>query len=151
MVAGLDQPNVVRAYDVVEKRHQLYVVLEYVEGCDLAKLISRFGPLPVPDAVGYGLQAARGLAYAHRRGIVHRDVKPANLLLARDGVVKLADLGLAQFLTPDAASAHAANDASAGSPAFMAPEQAESSDPADAPSALYSLGATLYDLLTGHL
>jgi serine/threonine protein kinase len=149
MVARLDHPNVVRAYDVVEKRHQLYLVLEYVEGCDLAKLVSQFGPLPIADAAGYGLQAAQALAYAHRRGIVHRDVKPANLLLARDGVVKLADLGLALFLDPERDSA--AKEGSVGTPAFMAPEQAESPHQVDARSDLYSLGATLYHLLTGAL
>src|SRR5262249_50296551 len=83
IVARLDHPNVVRAHDVIQRRNGLFLVLEYVDGCDLAKLVTKLGALPIGDAVGYTVQAARALAYAHRCGIVHRDVKPANLLLAR--------------------------------------------------------------------
>jgi serine/threonine protein kinase len=151
IVARLDHPNVVRAYDVVENRSQLYLVLEYVDGCDLAQLVSQFGPLPVADAAGYAVQAARGLAYAHRCGIVHRDVKPANLLLARDGLVKLADLGLAKFLAAEPPRHSSGSGTKLGTPAFMAPEQAEDVHHADARSDLYSLGTTLYHLLTGAL
>jgi serine/threonine-protein kinase len=146
IVSRLDHPNVVRAYDVAQRRNELFLVLEYVDGCDLAKLVAKFGAVPIGDAVGYALQAARALAYAHRCGVVHRDVKPANLLLARNGVIKLADLGLAQFLS------HEDRDGKPtclGTPEFMAPEQARNSDRVDARSDLYSLGATLYHLLTG--
>jgi eukaryotic-like serine/threonine-protein kinase len=151
IVAGLDHPNIVRAYDVIQRRHEVFLVLEYVDGCDLARLVSRFGPLPVADAAGYALQAAQGLAYAHRSGIVHRDVKPANLLLARDGVLKLADLGLAQFLATNSADNRVGKATILGTPEFMAPEQAENADHVDARSDLYSLGATLYHLLTADL
>jgi eukaryotic-like serine/threonine-protein kinase len=150
IVFRLDHRNIVRAYDVVQTRRQLFLVLEYVDGCDLAGLVNQFGPLPIADAVGYVVQAAYGLAYAHRSGIVHRDIKPANLLLARDGVVKLADLGLAQVLAGDGSAAEK-QQFYGGTPEFMAPEQARSDRPIDCRSDLYSLGATLFHLLTGEL
>jgi serine/threonine protein kinase len=149
VVARLDHPNIVRAYDVVTLRRQMYLVLEYVEGSDLAQLVKRFGVLPVPEAVDYTLQAARGLAYAHRQGVVHRDIKPANLLLARDGVVKLADLGLARLLWRSGTDG--GPGACLGTPEFMAPEQAQDADRVDGRSDLYSLGGTLFHLLTGEL
>jgi serine/threonine protein kinase len=149
ILARLNHPNVVRAYDVFRTRTQLYLVLEYIEGCDFGKLVRRRGPLPVPEAVGYAVQAARGLAYAHSCGIIHRDLKPANLLLAQDGVVKLLDLGLARILLEEEESE--LKGACLGTPEFMAPEQAEDASRADARSDLYSLGATLFHLLTGEL
>lgn len=151
IVSRLDHPNVVRAYDVLQKRSQLYLVLEFIDGCDLGKLVSQIGPLPIGDAVGYTLQSARALAYAHRCGIIHRDVKPANLLLARNGVVKLADLGLARALTNEPDLDGAAWGYCLGTPEFMAPEQAENAQEVDVRCDLYSLGSTLYHLLTGEL
>jgi serine/threonine protein kinase len=148
IVFRLDHRNIVRAYDVVQTRRQLFLVMEYVAGCDLAGLVNEFGPLPIADAVGYVIQAAYGLAYAHRCGIVHRDIKPANLLLARDGAVKLADLGLAQALAADRSSGK--GEPCGGTPEFMAPEQARSG-PIDCRSDLYSLGSTFFHLLTGEL
>jgi serine/threonine-protein kinase len=151
IVSQLDHPNVVRAYDVVLRRNDIFLVLEYVEGCDLAQLVSQFGPLPVADAADYAVQAARALAYAHRLNIVHRDIKPANLLLARDGVLKVADLGLAQVLSRRSGAEEDGALTCIGTPEFMSPEQVESSDYVDTRSDLYSLGATLFHLLTAEL
>ncbi|HLN33544.1 MAG TPA: protein kinase [Gemmataceae bacterium] len=151
IVSRLDHANVVRAFDVIQKRSQLYLVLEFVDGCDLGKLVGQLGPLPIAEAVGYIVQAAHGLGYAHRCGIVHRDVKPANLLLARDGIVKLADLGLARALISEPDPECSGKGTCLGTPEFMAPEQAENAAAVDARSDIYSLGATLYHLLTGEL
>jgi serine/threonine protein kinase len=151
IVARLEHPNVVRAYDVLQTRTHLYLVLEYIAGHDLATLIKERGPLPVAEAVDYGIQAARGLAYAHKCGVVHRDLKPANLLLTPDGVVKLSDLGLARVYIQDPDAGMTTKGHCLGTPEFMAPEQAEDSSRADHRSDLYSLGATLFHLLTGQL
>ena len=151
IVTRLDHPNVVHAYDVIQTRTQLYLVLEYVEGPNLSTVVCERGPLPVPEAVGYTIQAARGLAYAHRLGIIHRDLKPANLLLTTQGVVKLADLGLAKFFAREPDGDLTVKGLCMGTPEFMAPEQAEDARNADLRSDLYSLGATLFHLLTGEL
>jgi serine/threonine-protein kinase len=151
ILSRLDHPNVVRALDVIATRTQLYLVLEFIEGRDLAGLVRQRGPLPIPEAVGYAVQAARGLAYAHRQGVVHRDIKPANLLLTRDGVVKLSDLGLARLSEQGTEADLTMRDICLGTPEFMAPEQAEDAASADRRSDLYSLGATLFHLLTAQL
>jgi serine/threonine protein kinase len=151
IVTRLDHPNVVRALDVVDSRNQLYLVLEFIEGRDLASLVKERGPLPIPEAVGYAVQAARGLGYAHRNGVVHRDVKPSNLLLTADRVVKVTDLGLARSCDGEADADLTLKGLCLGTPEFMAPEQAEDSGRADTRSDLYSLGATLYHLLTAQL
>jgi serine/threonine protein kinase len=151
IVTRLDHPNVVRALDVVYTRSQLYLVLEYIEGRDLAGLVRERGPLPVAEAVGYVVQAARGLAYAHKSGVVHRDVKPSNLLLTADGVVKLTDLGLARSAHGEPEEDLTLKGVCLGTPEFMAPEQAADAAAADARSDLYSLGATLFHLLTAQL
>jgi serine/threonine protein kinase len=150
IVALLDHPNVVRAYDVLQTRSQLYLVLEYIAGQDLGTTVRERGPLPVGEAVDYTIQAARGLAYAHRSGVVHRDLKPANLLLTDTGVVKLTDLGLARLYI-DPSPELTLKGLCIGTPEFMAPEQAEDSSGADIRSDLYSLGATLFHLLTAEL
>jgi serine/threonine protein kinase len=151
IVSRLDHPNVVRAYDVVRTRTQLYLVLEFIDGRDLGALVRERGPLPIAEAVDYTIQAARGLAYAHRCGIVHRDLKPGNLLLTRDNIVKLSDLGLARVYTHDADCELSSKGLCLGTPEFMAPEQAEDAGRADARSDLYSLGTTLFHLLTAEL
>ncbi len=151
IVTRLDHPNVVRALDVLATRNNTYLVLEYVEGRDLGSLVKERGPLPIKEACGYALQAARGLAYAHRCGIIHRDMKPANLLLTKDNVVKLSDLGLARFTHPEPDAELTMRGACLGTPEFMAPEQAEDASRADERSDLYGLGATLFHLLTAEL
>src|SRR5262249_42190166 len=143
IVARLDHPNVVRAFDVIHTRTQLYLVLEYVDGRDVGVLVKERGKLPAVEAVGYAVQAARGPGYAHKCGIVHRDIKPGNLLLTRDGVVKLSDLGLARQYAQDHETDLTMKGIWLGTPEFMAPEQAEDAGMADARSDIYSLGATL--------
>jgi serine/threonine protein kinase len=107
--------------------------------------------LPVEEAADYAIQTARGLGYAHDNGIVHRDLKPSNLLLTSDGVVKISDLGLARFFAPGQPSELTVKGCCLGTPEFMAPEQAEDASEADARSDIYSLGATLFHLLTAEL
>jgi serine/threonine protein kinase len=152
--AQLAHPNIVTLYDASEVGGTHFLALEYVEGTDLGRLVKETGPLPVAQACDYARQAALGLQHAHERGLVHRDVKPANLLLARpQGQVKLLDLGLARLNTTEAAEA---NDPAlthagtvVGTPDYMAPEQAKNSRRVDGRADLYSLGCTLYFLLTG--
>ncbi len=151
IVARLDHPNIVRALDVLATRTQLYLVLEFIEGQDLAARVKERGPLPVAEAAGYAVQAARGLAYAHKKGVIHRDLKPANLLCTDEGVVKITDLGLARLCQQEPDPDLSMKGVCLGTPEFMAPEQAEDPSCADARSDLYGLGATLFHLLTAEL
>jgi serine/threonine protein kinase len=151
IVSRLEHPHVVRALDVLQTRTHTYLVLEFVGGQDLGAVVKERGPLPIHVAVQYALQAARGLQYAHSQGIVHRDLKPANLLLTKEGVVKLSDLGLAKLYQGNDDSSLTMKGLCLGTPEYMAPEQAEDSHAADPRSDLYSLGATLFHLLTGQL
>jgi serine/threonine-protein kinase len=151
ILGQLEHPNIVRALDVVHTRRQIYLVLELIAGRDLASVVQQRGPLPVGEAVGYAIQAALGLACAHEHGIVHRDLKPANLLLTCDGIVKVADLGLARFLEAGPSTELTLKGRCLGTPEFMAPEQAEDATEADVRSDIYSLGATLFYLLTAEL
>jgi serine/threonine protein kinase len=151
IVARLEHPNVVRAFDVLQTRTHLYLVLEFIAGRDLGAVVKERGPLRVRKAVNFAVQAARGLQYAHSQGIVHRDLKPANLLLTTEGVVKLADLGLAKLCEDSQGSEVTMKGLCVGTPEYMAPEQAEDAHNVDPRSDLYSLGATLFHLLTGQL
>jgi serine/threonine-protein kinase len=162
--ARLSHPNIVTAFDAAEARGVLFLVMEYVEGADLGRLVAERGPLPVPLACEVVRQAAVALQYAHEQGLVHRDVKPSNLLLARpeaglppttggtdrDVLVKLLDLGLA-CLSRDGAGERTAGEGLSGTPDFMAPERGEDRHHADIRSDLYSLGCTFYHLLTGRV
>ena len=123
--AALDHPNIVRAYDVDNDGNNHYIVMEYVEGRDLQHIVKDDGPLDYVTAADYIRQAAEGLAHAHGAGLIHRDVKPANLLVNQKKVVKVLDLGLARFTGEDKASLTVAYDENVlGTADYLAPEQA---------------------------
>ena len=170
--AQLVHHNVVQIYDFGQDRGTNFFSMEFVQGQSLSQLVKDKKPLDPEAAVGFVLQAARGLKYAHDQGMIHRDVKPDNLLLNDQGVVKVADLGLVK--TPALAEAEEAREGQAavvsspkgriglasggqitqanvamGTPAFMAPEQARDAAAVDQRADIYSLGCTLYDLITG--
>lgn len=149
--AALDHRNIVRAYDVDSDGPNHYLVMEYVEGQDLQRMVKEKGSLPPHLAAEYIRQAAEGLHHAHQAGLIHRDIKPANLLVDRKGVVKLLDLGLARFTDDERGSLTLAHDENVlGTADYLAPEQAIDSHRVDVRADIYSLGCTLYFLLTGH-
>jgi serine/threonine-protein kinase len=149
--AKLDDPNIVRAYDIdVHEGKTHFIVMEYVEGQDLHQLVRDKGPLPYEKAADYIAQVARGLSHAHEMGLVHRDIKPANCLLDKNEVVKLLDMGLARLIDDEASLTLDNNENVLGTADYLAPEQALNSHKADARADIYSLGCTLYFLLTGH-
>jgi serine/threonine protein kinase len=151
--AKLEHPNIVAAFDADESGGTHFLVMQYVDGCDLSKFIKSRGSMTVPLAVRCLEQAACGLQYAHERGIVHRDIKPANLLLSHDNDLKLLDLGLATIADHHGVVDHGLTDTTAiiGSVDYMAPEQGVNTKRADARSDIYSLGCTFFYLLTGRI
>ena len=144
--AKLAHANVVAVYDTGEDAGTPYIVMECVPGESLAELVRRRGALPPEEVVELGLQACAGLEHAHARGLVHRDVKPQNLLLRDDGTLKVADFGIARSGGGSATLTQAGT--LLGTASYMAPEVVEG-EPATAASDLYSLGAVLYELVTG--
>lgn len=152
-VARLSHPNVVMAYDADEAEVGHFLVMEFVNGRDLASSVQKQGPFPLRQAVNCILQTARGLEYAHGQGIIHRDIKPANLLLDGAGVVKITDLGLARLNNPlgqpPTNSGLTQAGGILGTVDYMSPEQAVDSTTIDHRADIYSLGCTLYFLLTG--
>ena len=155
-VASMNHANIVRAYDVDKQTESgtdiHFLVMEYVEGRNIEQIVKEQGPLDYVSAVDYIRQAADGLGHAHQSGMVHRDVKPGNLLIDNTGVVKLLDLGLARFFkTTDEESLTIKHDEKVlGTADYLAPEQAVDSHQVDARADIYSLGCTMYFALTGH-
>ncbi|KAA5540245.1 protein kinase [Roseiconus nitratireducens] len=153
LVQRLAHPNVVISYEVGQQDQILYIAMEQLLGPDLQKYVLHHGPLDWKRSLDVMIDAARGLEHAHRRGLIHRDVKPGNLMFDGDEIVKVTDLGLAALSDQEEQASLAVfntlDGVSAGTPDFMAPEQAISLSSATALSDVYSLGATWFYLLTG--
>lgn len=161
--AQISHHNVVQIYDLGVDDGTHFFAMEYVQGQPLSDIVTEHGRLDAEIAVGYVLQAARGLQAAHNHGMVHRDVKPANLLVSDDGILKVADLGLVKIATASDIEADAATseglaaakgditmaNMAMGTAAFMAPEQSENAAAVDHRADIYALGCTLYSMLTG--
>ncbi len=149
-VGRLNHPNIVQALDAGEVNGTHFLVMEFLEGAVLSRLIARRDPLPVPDACESVRQAALGLQHAHEHGLVHRDIKPSNLILTPAGQIKVLDLGLAR-LCDEASNSEELTGLSraVGTADYMAPEQAFGTGLIDIRADVYSLGCTLYHLLAG--
>ena len=142
-VAGLSHPNIVSIYDVGEDEGMHYIVMEFVEGITLKRYIEEKRKLSVKEACGIALQIAAGLEAAHGNGIIHRDIKPQNILISRDGTAKVTDFGIAKAATSNTITSNAM-----GSVHYISPEQARGGF-SDEKSDIYSLGITIYEMLTG--
>src|SRR5262245_17143857 len=150
-VAALDHQNIVRAYDIDQDDNLHFLVMEYVDGSSLQDIIRKTGPMNPTRACHYIYWSAIGLKHAHAAGLIHRDIKPGNILVDRQGVVKILDLGLARFFNDDQDLLTKKYDESVlGTADYLAPEQAIDSHTVDGRADIYSLGATFYFLLTGN-
>jgi serine/threonine protein kinase len=164
-LAKLSHPNIVQAYDSGEDRGRHFLVMEFVDGVSLTRVLQEQGQITPTIAADYVQQAALGLQHAHERGLIHRDVKPGNLLLTSVrssssgsgnstayGLIKILDLGLARFLQDQIAAPNVTREGTGmGTPDYMAPEQFRDAHHADARADIYALGCTLYHLLTGRV
>ena len=144
-VAAITHPNIVSVYDVGEEEGMHYIVMEYVDGITLKRYIDQKGKLTVKEAVGIALQIAGGLDAAHSNNIIHRDIKPQNILISRDGTAKVSDFGIAKAASSNTITANAM-----GSVHYISPEQARGGF-SDEKSDIYSLGVSMYEMLSGTL
>ncbi|MCI5501712.1 MAG: Stk1 family PASTA domain-containing Ser/Thr kinase [Lachnospiraceae bacterium] len=144
-VAGLSHPNIVNVYDVGEDNGLYYIVMELVEGITLKKFIEKKGRLDVKEAVGIGIQIAQGMEAAHNNHIIHRDIKPQNIIISKEGKVKVTDFGIAKAATSNTITSNAM-----GSVHYISPEQARGGY-SDEKSDIYSLGVTMYEMIAGRV
>ncbi len=143
--AGLMHPNIVNVYDVGEERRMYYFVMELVEGITLKHYIEKKIRLTAKEAVSIAIQVSMGIEAAHNNGIIHRDIKPQNIIISKEGKVKVADFGIAKAATSNTVTSHAM-----GSVHYTSPEQARGGY-SDAKSDIYSIGITLFEMITGHV
>ena len=143
--AGLMHPNIVNVYDVGEENGMYYFVMELVEGITLKHYIEKKIRLTVKEAVSIAIQVSMGIEAAHNNGIIHRDIKPQNIIISKEGKVKVADFGIAKAASSDTITSHAM-----GSVHYTSPEQARGGY-SDAKSDIYSIGITLFEMVTGHV
>lgn len=144
-VAGLSHPNIVNVYDVGDDDGLSYIVMELVEGITLKKFIEKKGRLDIKEAVGIGIQIAQGIEVAHENHIIHRDIKPQNIIISKEGKVKVTDFGIAKAATSNTITSNAM-----GSVHYISPEQARGGY-SDEKSDIYSLGVTMYEMLSGRV
>lgn len=147
-VANLSHPNIVTVHDVGSDGQTHYIVMEFIEGLDLKKIIKAHGALPIDRAINLAIQMCAGIGFAHRAGLVHADVKPQNILLSRDDLVKVTDFGIAQAFSETQPAER--QSIVWGSPHYFAPEQARGEKPTPA-SDVYSIGIVMFEMLTGQL
>src|SRR6476619_2370657 len=142
--AGLSHPNIVSIYDRGEAEGTYYIAMEYLDGRSLKELVVARGPLPIPDAIAATRQVLGALRFAHRKGVVHRDIKPHNVMADADGRLKVTDFGIARAGVSQMTEAGSI----IGTAQYLSPEQARGA-PVDQRSDLYSIGIVLYEMLTG--
>jgi tRNA A-37 threonylcarbamoyl transferase component Bud32 len=149
---SLEHPHIVRTHDIDQDGNLHFIVMEYVDGSDLLAVVKKFGALDIGRATAYVRQAAAGLDYAFRNGIIHRDIKPGNILVDRKGVARILDMGLARFYKDQSDQLTVKYDDKIvlGTADYVAPEQVANSHAVDIRADIYALGATFYFLLAGH-
>jgi len=149
---SIEHPNIVRTHDIDQDGNLHFIVMEYVDGSNLLDIVKKFGPMNIGRAVSYIRQTAIGLEFAFQGGIIHRDIKPGNILVDRFGKAKLLDMGLARFYNDNADNLTQKYDDKIvlGTADYVAPEQVANSHAADIRADIYALGASLYFMLAGH-
>ncbi len=148
----LEHPNIVRTHDIDQDGNLHFIVMEYVDGSNLLEIVKKFGPMEIGRALSYTQQIAKGLDYAFKSGIIHRDIKPGNVLIDRRGTARILDMGLARFFMDQTDNLTVKYDDKIvlGTADYVAPEQVANSHSVDVRADIYALGATLYFLLAGH-